>query len=785
MGCVADKPLPPPCMAPQQAIHESTTPFKTPSLQLPLCDPAALINSKLIEAIKKRDIILFQRSVQQHEVKASEFIGSSEQAKTVLHKLAEYNFSEGMAYLLDEITLHKSTQVSRILNMKDIDGNTPLLLCCLSNAVETLEVLARNEFVDIEAKNFAKKSALEIALEMESPCINVLTSITGGELPTKATLKSGFSREGSQQFPSFNEDKGSNNDFDTRTSLDGRSGQTPSSRNLTNNLPSRAVMEARLDEVLKELEDSEKNFVDPEFPHEMWYLEDEEAEGSLLAQFPDLSWRRPSEFMNSRVKSPVLFDEFLPNLTTRTPLAGCEIYSALAVMAEYPQRLSGLFNTKEVTKQGAYSVNFTVSGTRIEILLDDYLPSKDGSQLLFSQPADNELWFSLLEKAFAKLHGGYNGLESVGILEALETLTGMPVAQKSLKDVDDDKIWVKLVEYDKRNYIMCAGEIRRYHTAFRNRFFTVVNVIECQGHKLVKLRNHFQDFTWEGDFSAKSPLWTKELREEVGYHEMDTTSFFMSLKDFTREFDFLTVCHYHESWSRHTVNTHSESNHANYYELTIEKETEAYISVHQKHPKFVDEESRYEISPIEMILAKDLDGKVFENIAVGERDAFLGKPTAYIHESHRVKLDAGKYIFYVKARWLNNKKHDFIVNVLSSVPTKFTEIEPEQCVDFLEKLYMGTGQLAKNHMNLANNCKFASGWSGSHLWMHATNLTNKIWHLEVTFEKMVNLKLGKKHRAMSDTIKFVIPPGQKAAAYAKRTNPGAVIVAWNFTQRLE
>jgi len=765
-------------MAPFQPNQESfSTPTpsiaQTPSLQLPLSDPSALISSKLLEAIKKRDIILFQRAVQQYEVKPSEFVGSAEQAKTVLHKLAEYNFSEGMAFLLEDITATKPTQVSRILNMKDLDGNTPLLLCCLSNAVETLEVLARNEFVDIEAKNFAKKTALEIALEMESPCINVLTSITNGELPTKATLKSSY---GSQQISSFNEDKGSNNNFDTRTSLDGRG--APSG-----NVPSRCAMETRLNEVLRDLELAENNFVDPEFPHEMWYLEDEEAEGALLAKFPNLGWSRPSEFMNSRVKSPVLFEEFLPNKTAKTPLAGSEIYSALAVMAEYPQRLSSIFNTKEINKQGAYSVNFVVSGTRIEILLDDYFPSIDGNQLLFSQPTEHELWFSLLEKAFAKLHGGYNGLESIGILEALETLTGMPVAQKSLKDVEEDKIWAKLVDYDKRNYIMCAGEIRRYHTASRNRFFTIVNVFECQGLKLVKLRNHFQDFTWEGDFSAKSRLWTKELREEVGYHEMDTTCFYMNLRDFTREFDFLTVCHYHEDWNRYTVNTHTESNQANYYELIVEKETEAYISVHQKDPKFVEVESRYEISPVEMILAKDLDNRIFESIAVGERDAFLGKPTAYIHESHRVKLEAGKYMLYVKARWLNNQKHDFTVNVLSSTPTKFSAVE--QCEDFLEKLYLGTGQLARNHLNLANNCKFASGWSGSHLWMHAVNNTNKTWHLEVHFEKMVNLKLGKKHRAMGDVIKFVIPPYQKAAAYAKRTNPGAVIVAWNFTQRLE
>jgi len=86
---------------------------------------------------------------------------------------------------------------------------------------------------------------------------------------------------------------------------------------------------------------------------------------------------------------------------------------------------------------------------------------------------------------------------------------------------------------------------------------------------------------------------------------------------------------------------------------------------------------------------------------------------------------------------------------------------------------------------MATDCQFSSGWSGSHLWMYAVNNSNKVWHLEVTFEKLVNLKLGKKHRAMPDVIKFVIQPYQKATAYAKRTSPGAVAVAWSFAQRLE
>ena len=137
----------------------------------------------------------------------------------------------------------------------------------------------------------------------------------------------------------------------------------------------------------------------------------------------------------------------------------------------------------------------------------------------------------------------------------------------------------------------------------------------------------------------------------------------------------------------------------------------------------------------------------------------------------------------MKVKWISTHKNDFTLSILSSNRTKLTQINSQSCSHFLERLYLGNGAASKDYFNLSNDCQFASGWSGSHLWMYASNNSDKDWHLEITFEKMVNLKLGKKHRTLSNTIKLEIPPRQKAVAYAKRINPGAVKVAWKFTQR--
>ena len=64
--------------------------------------------------------------------------------------------------------------------------------------------------------------------------------------------------------------------------------------------------------------------------------------------------------------------------------------------------------------------------------IDDYLPcSLENGQPLYS----SEMWVSLLEKAYAKMHGGYFNLDKINKspFEALSDFTGLPVTLYELK----------------------------------------------------------------------------------------------------------------------------------------------------------------------------------------------------------------------------------------------------------------------------------------------------------------------------------------------------------------
>jgi len=614
MGGISDKPV-------NTNKHYVPPQTYTNPPPLPLLEKDAIAKARFCEAIKKRDIILFKKTLERYNVKPTDLVGPAEQQKTVLHKLAEYNFSEAMALVLGVLSTQKFEIMSRIVNMKDSDGNTPALLCCLSNSVETLEVLAKDEHVELEAKNNANKTALEIAMEMESPCVNVLSQASIGGT-TKSSLKASGGYDSSQYIQSLEEtEKGFRKDSvdllssgpNSTTSLGERRGVSlqRDSKEMKDQKDKekdtfQPDFQSKFPQVFAELEAKGTNFKDSEFPHETCYLEPDLEPEEFLKKYPDIKWKRPTEIMSQQQQAITVFNAFIPGDISESPLKGCEFYSALAVMAEFPQRLSRVFRTKEINKQGIYSLSFMVAGISLEILLDDYFPCIGHSRPLYSKPLGNELWFLLLEKAFAKLYGGYQEIENIGIVESLEVLSGMPVSQHMFKDVNEDRLWRKLMDYDKRNYILCVGE--KKVNSKNNRFFNIVNLYEVDGCRLLKIRNHYGEYNWTGDFSVNSPVWSKALRDQVGYSSNDKSCFYMTIKDLINEFESLTVCHYHDNWIRNKVNIACNSHSFVYLELLVEREVEAYISIHQKQPEFSDEGPEYDISPVEVIMARDVDG---------------------------------------------------------------------------------------------------------------------------------------------------------------------------------
>lgn len=115
------------------------------------------------------------------------------------------------------------------------------------------------------------------------------------------------------------------------------------------------------------------------------------------------------------------------------------------------------------SEHGCYQVRLCLAGQWTAITLDDYFPCfpvTNGGPV-FSQSHGNELWVLLLEKAFAKVRGGYANLRFGYSLDALVDLTGAPFLHFSLGEggegVDTDGLWGQIAAWDKWGYVMSGS----------------------------------------------------------------------------------------------------------------------------------------------------------------------------------------------------------------------------------------------------------------------------------------------------------------------------------------
>jgi len=119
-----------------------------------------------------------------------------------------------------------------------------------------------------------------------------------------------------------------------------------------------------------------------------------------------------------------------------------------------------------------------------------------------------------LEKAWAKVNGGY--LNTIGGLcgEVLQVLTGAPYLGVTNTFVSNNKLWSMFYDAYKNNYVIGTGSIR--HPFIENlglvqeHAYSVLQLedIMLNGvhHRLIKLRNPWGKTEWNGAWGDNSPL---------------------------------------------------------------------------------------------------------------------------------------------------------------------------------------------------------------------------------------------------------------------------------------
>lgn len=78
----------------------------------------------------------------------------------------------------------------------------------------------------------------------------------------------------------------------------------------------------------------------------------------------------------------------------------------------------------------------------------------------------------------------------------------------------------------------------------------VKEVVDSEGEevKLIKLRNPWGDFEWNGDWGDSSELWTPELKKELSWSEANDGTFWMCFDDFCHYFSRVQFCRANDTY---------------------------------------------------------------------------------------------------------------------------------------------------------------------------------------------------------------------------------------------
>ncbi|KAE8036931.1 hypothetical protein FH972_009562 [Carpinus fangiana] len=313
----------------------------------------------------------------------------------------------------------------------------------------------------------------------------------------------------------------------------------------------------------------ERHFTDQEFPPNDQSLFVDPKNPPVKLQVVS-KWMRPAEIVKeSRMDyGPCLFSGAAnPSDVCQGRLGDCWFLSAVAVLTEV-SRISEVIITPEYNEEGIYTVRFCIQGEWVPVVVDDWIPCEAPSKPAFATSRKgNELWVSILEKAYAKLHGSFEALEGGLVQDALVDLTGgageeidMRSAQAQI-DLASGRLWSQLLRFKQEGFLLGAGspsgsDVHISSSGIvQGHAYSLLQVREVDGHKLVQIRNPWaNEVEWNGPWSDSSPEWTDRMKHKLKHIPQSKDGiFWMSWQDFQIHFRSIYVCRIYPPEMRYSV----------------------------------------------------------------------------------------------------------------------------------------------------------------------------------------------------------------------------------------
>ncbi|XP_057376389.1 calpain-B-like isoform X4 [Daphnia carinata] len=274
----------------------------------------------------------------------------------------------------------------------------------------------------------------------------------------------------------------------------------------------------------------------------------------------DFVWLRPTEI----VEDPQLFVEGASRFDVQQgELGDCWLLAAMASLTLNPKLFHQVVpEDQSFTDNYAGIFHFRIwqYGTWVDVVVDDRLPTCDGKLVFLQSQTKNEFWSALLEKAYAKLHGGYEALKGGTTCEAMEDFTGGVSEMYEMNQAPPNLFKILLKAHQRSSLMSCAiepdpdqleaetplGLIKGHAYSITSVKMMDIRTPRMSGQiPMIRIRNPWgNEAEWKGAWSDQSPEWQfipEDEKEEVGLTFDRDGEFWMSFRDFSAQYSRLEI----------------------------------------------------------------------------------------------------------------------------------------------------------------------------------------------------------------------------------------------------
>uniref|UniRef100_A0ABM5GPJ8 Calpain-7 isoform X3 n=1 Tax=Pogona vitticeps TaxID=103695 RepID=A0ABM5GPJ8_9SAUR len=274
-------------------------------------------------------------------------------------------------------------------------------------------------------------------------------------------------------------------------------------------------------------------------------------------------WVRPDEITNN----PTMIYTVSSFSIKQTIVSDCSFVASLAISAAYERRFSKKLITSIIYPQnkkgepeynpcGKYMVKLHINGVPRKVIIDDLLPVDHSGELLCSYSNNkNELWVSLIEKAYMKVMGGYDFPGSNSNID-LHALTGWIPERIAMHSDNqsfnkDNSFRMLYQRFHKGDVLittatgMMTEEEGERWGLVPTHAYAVLDIREYKGLRFLQLKNPWSHLRWKGRYSENDVKnWTPDLQKYLNFdpktaQKIDNGIFWIAWEDLCKYYDVI------------------------------------------------------------------------------------------------------------------------------------------------------------------------------------------------------------------------------------------------------